>query len=405
MSLPPESQSDSANDKVDLDEEEWVWTSPPLQTTPTDLTKQIINFEKSATHCPLCHAFFNIPVTLRPCNHVFCSECIRNSLTAVNKIRRCRTCPLCSTEVKGREEDYLVPNWGLTVVIKEYKELRRVLHSHLVDCQQQKREAICDSMNMNAANNNSTNSSGTSGIDNGNVEKNQEKELNETTFNENCQNTHSKRPRRNCQKKNDPNYNEDQSFDHEIETVNQPPERASPLQPPNNQIKNTSTTTMITNNNKNNIPCNISDTNINNLNNITNIPITNQSNMKRIPPFRFHGTKKTQLIQWCQKHGLSPDGSDDDRKWRLKNFAVLWNAECDAMIPRSKEELVMALKVRERCEKVCVVPHFQYVLLFVSYMMIMYFKVSNDILFFVINILDRMQRDNSIAMTNSILKS
>ena len=84
----------------------------------------------------------------------------------------------------------------------------------------------------------------------------------------------------------------------------------------------------------------------------TSTSISISISMKRIPPFRLHGTKKTQLIRFLQEHSLPTHGSDDDRRWRLKNFVDLWNAECDAMRPRSRDKLVNELRLREQREKV-----------------------------------------------------
>lgn len=53
--------------------------------------------------CPICHSLFNIPVTINPCQHTFCSECIRTSMRfSRQKIQRA-VCPVCRVNTDERE--------------------------------------------------------------------------------------------------------------------------------------------------------------------------------------------------------------------------------------------------------------------------------------------------------------
>mmetsp|Transcript_6840 Transcript_6840/g.8631 ORF Transcript_6840/g.8631 Transcript_6840/m.8631 type:complete len:679 (-) Transcript_6840:82-2118(-) len=69
--------------------------------------------------------------------------------------------------------------------------------------------------------------------------------------------------------------------------------------------------------------------------------------MKRMASYRLYGMKRTQLDKLCNEHGLPTNGNDEDKKSRLKKFVDLYNAECDAEFPRSKQKLVNELRQRE----------------------------------------------------------
>jgi E3 ubiquitin-protein ligase RAD18 len=281
--------------------------------------------------------------------------------------------------MKGKEENYLVPNWGLQSVINTYKDMRAVLYQYVLNGQDL--EKIHRTTNKN---------DGQSNIDqdttivtksneevfhcqNNNVSATAAPQLITSTVAQYDQTKHmeqqSKRPRRSCQRNNQPCYKEenmDEGAENAKYMIVSPPSTAATFQP----LSSTTTSTTTTIATPTGAP---SDSNVK-MNHSTSSPLptpvptlhsfstaTNSQNakpMKRIPPFRFHGTKRNQLIRWCQEHSLPINGSDDDRTWRLKNFADLWNAECDSMNPRPKEILIKQLKMRESTEKVRFVPLF-----------------------------------------------
>lgn len=310
-----------------LDGDEFIWSSPDLQSTP--LTTKIQNYEQSALHCFICHQFFTNAVTLRPCNHVFCSECIRKALREGNKIRRMHNCPICKKEVKGKEENYLVPNWGLQVAVDSYREMRSMLHCSIQQGQMDAK-AVKD-LTMGSESKKNVEKDYNYSHKSSKADINVLQRVGQGRTEE--ESPPIKRARRNCRlshstyKEDQFNAGENESDKDEDFEIN---ERAS-LKVISQSIKTNSTPSPHS----------------------TGIGVETQSNqkMKRMPPFRFHGTKKTQLIRWCKDHGLPNNGSDDDRKWRLKNYADLWNAECDAMKPRTKKELVKVLRSREQSEK------------------------------------------------------
>jgi len=62
----------------------------------------------------------------------------------------------------------------------------------------------------------------------------------------------------------------------------------------------------------------------------------------------YHGMKSKTLREMCKSEGLSTSGTDTELKSRHQYFLLLWNAECDAMYPRSKNELISEFTRREK---------------------------------------------------------
>ena len=62
----------------------------------------------------------------------------------------------------------------------------------------------------------------------------------------------------------------------------------------------------------------------------------------------FKGKNRKKLAELCTKEGLPSHGTDDVLKRRLKEYIMLYNANCDAIYPKSKHELVQELLAQER---------------------------------------------------------
>jgi len=144
------------------EDHEYIWTSSPFissdttttttnsstntstntstSTTPTTkprkipiLNQQLHDFEKSSLHCPICQEFFTNAVTLKACNHSFCSECLRKSLaTQWKSIKRSRNCPCCRAKVDD-DAKAIAPNWALQGIVDKYKDLRHNLYKSMIE--------------------------------------------------------------------------------------------------------------------------------------------------------------------------------------------------------------------------------------------------------------------------------
>ena len=82
------------------DSTDWIKTSLPA-------------FEplEAALRCEVCKEFYNNPV-ITPCNHTFCSICIRRCITSDGK------CPSCKT---GCSSDKLAPNIAVREVVMRFQ--------------------------------------------------------------------------------------------------------------------------------------------------------------------------------------------------------------------------------------------------------------------------------------------
>ncbi len=72
-----------------------------------------------------------------------------------------------------------------------------------------------------------------------------------------------------------------------------------------------------------------------------------QHQLKRKPTVNYHSLKKKQLVELCQKEGLSTHGNDTELKKRHSDFTTLYNSECDSAHPRSVKELLAEIRNRE----------------------------------------------------------
>ena len=112
------------------DDDEYMWKSPPFSPSNA-LCSGLHDFE-STLRCPICIQFLHIPVSLLPCHHAFCSECIRTNIKSkIKGMNRGASCPVCRVSVSGDESKYLVPNRVVEQVIVKYKALRGNLKDSL----------------------------------------------------------------------------------------------------------------------------------------------------------------------------------------------------------------------------------------------------------------------------------
>lgn len=204
----------------------------------------------------------------------------------------------------------MVPNWGLQTAVEKYKEMRRLLYQNILDSQQQQKQQ-------------------------------QEKVQVPSTF-------------------NDGSCNGDESMSSTSASVSMRT-RQSVRQDSQNHTDGSQCGNENENKNKSD---NLCYPNANAVATAASVPAISTAattaiistgrtmTMKRMPSYHLHNTKKTQLKRWCQDNGLSTHGTDEDKKWRLRNFVDLYNAECDAMNPRSRSVLVRELERREKDEKV-----------------------------------------------------
>ncbi len=108
-----------------MDDDEYVWVEGPFKNNPPALNHKLKSFEEDALRCPSCREFYTNAVTLRPCHHTFCSQCIRRSLATRNGVKDKQCCPICRTNLEIitpsgikkqlKEEDAIIPNYGLQV--------------------------------------------------------------------------------------------------------------------------------------------------------------------------------------------------------------------------------------------------------------------------------------------------
>ena len=125
------------NEHLDLDTED-IWVNEPLGGgTATSLHRNLQTLDASM-RCEICRGLFRNPVSLNECQHTFCSECIRNSLT--EQAKRVRqggpTCPSCRAPLDGRRhESNYRPNRALARIVSNFANVREPLHQALVEKQ------------------------------------------------------------------------------------------------------------------------------------------------------------------------------------------------------------------------------------------------------------------------------
>lgn len=89
---------------------------------------------ESTLRCPICHDFFNVPVSIIKCHHSFCSLCIQKHVKEQKMgMNRCASCPVCRTSLPaGDETKFLIPNHTVEELVHKYSALRDNLASQLL---------------------------------------------------------------------------------------------------------------------------------------------------------------------------------------------------------------------------------------------------------------------------------
>ena len=115
------------------DEMEDVWVTDPLnRQTPLHQYLQTLD---ASLRCEICRGLYSNPVSLNTCQHSFCSECIRNTLTEQStRVRQGGpTCPSCRAPLDGRRhESNYRPNRTLARVVSAFANVRGPLHQRLI---------------------------------------------------------------------------------------------------------------------------------------------------------------------------------------------------------------------------------------------------------------------------------
>jgi len=336
-----------------LDDDEFIWSLSPIQ--PNTLTRHLQSYEQGTLHCPLCHQFFKNAVTLRPCHHVFCSECIRKALRDGNQRRRTLNCPFCKVEVmKGKEDNYFVPNWGLQSAVNAYKDLRSSLYQNVLQAQNslthipsQQVQVAQESSSSSTTSLSSTTTltttiaTATETSPNDAIKRRGTKrKANDEIYiplNNNGSSSSStpgtERGGHDLKKRRSPRGYPKENFSYAEEEEKEPLQ----IQKGDEQLLKPSVT---------NVPIAVPSI-PNPYKKQKSVTLIQKPPMKRMASYRLYGMKRTQLDKLCNEHGLPTNGNDEDKKSRLKKFVDLYNAECDAEFPRSKQKLVNELRQRE----------------------------------------------------------
>ena len=99
------------------------------------------NMEESLS-CVVCRDIFRNPISLYPCQHSFCSECVRKSLKEqLKSLKRTANCPVCRIQLDATGiafDKCIRPNPTLEDLSKAYSKIRNELYSVLVPFEKRK---------------------------------------------------------------------------------------------------------------------------------------------------------------------------------------------------------------------------------------------------------------------------
>lgn len=82
--------------------------------------------------CTICNDIFTVPVSILPCNHSFCNNCIRQKIN--EDASETPSCPLCATplDASGDLSKCIILNRNHEETARHYRSLRPILKSALV---------------------------------------------------------------------------------------------------------------------------------------------------------------------------------------------------------------------------------------------------------------------------------
>lgn len=278
-------------------------------------------------------------MTLRPCHHSFCNQCIRRHLnnTIRNGVKKKRDCPVCHAKIEIQksggvmkaldDEEAIVPNYGLQKAVDEYKQLRRKLYETLVELQSLKQQ-----QQLNAANKPTFNPE----------EKNilSMTPLVDATKRtvDNFQNDElpsNKRPKRKCTVGNTVSYLEVDQQDDDVEVVENNHDVACKSKDPQKENEVHIVQTTVTTNS----PATTT----------TREPATTVRLERK--HFILVGKKKKDLVQMCKQEGIDWSGTDGELKDRIQRFADFWRAECDREEHKTREQVLDEFRKQEEIRK------------------------------------------------------
>jgi E3 ubiquitin-protein ligase RAD18 len=242
--------------------------------------------------CQICQELYRAPVSLQPCQHTFCSECIRRALAdQYNSMNRKTRCVSCNEPVDHRNDKCLVPNRALEKAVLAFTKLRGPLLQVLLLTT-------------------TTSRSVSTGNDVGEV----------SSYGTTTTETGRRRSRRL------PSTSSSAAAD----SIDDETEMGRHDQENNN---NTATSTTASSSSK-------------------DAPTANNNNIiilrpKKAKPFYNNKTKK-QLRELCHTAGLPDHGSDDELRHRHQNYITLYNSECDSVQPLSVRDIVATIVRREK---------------------------------------------------------
>lgn len=320
-SIPKEDPKSIPNDET-------AFTITPHFSTSNPFHRSLHDLDLSY-RCTICYQLYNVPVSLYPCLHSFCSLCIRTNLKSqYTGMKRKAECPLCNINLLnnsggsggGGYEKSILQNKALENMVDLYKDrVRGTLRESLVrlDVLEWKERggmlgSSSSSMMMMVADNNAD------------VDPKQQQE-------EPSLQSSSKRARRstaNYQREysNESSDDEDEKKDDD-EEVTYNDATATPAV----ALAAASTATSF--------------------NHLTQQNQHQSSPRKRKPTISYHGLKRKKLIELCQREGLGINGIDQDLKQRHADFIMLYNAQCDSQHPMSEREVAQEIMKQEKCRK------------------------------------------------------
>ena len=307
-------------DPKSIPNDETAFTNTPHFSINNPFHRSLRDLDLSY-RCTICYQIYNVPVSLYPCLHSFCSLCIRTNLRSqYTGMKRKADCPLCHVNLLtngggfgsgGGYEKSILQNKALENMVDLYKErVRGSLRESLVrlDVLEWKEKG------MMAADNNADADS-----------KQQQEQKEEPSLQ-----SSSKRARRstaNYQREysNESSDNDDEKDDASNDAT-ATPAVASAAAPTAAAAAS--------------------------FNHLTQQQHQHQSSLrKRKPTISYHGLKRKKLIELCQREGLGINGTDQDLKQRHADFIMLYNAQCDSQHPMSESEVAQEIMKQERCRK------------------------------------------------------
>ena len=137
MSTDKENTSANATDEymwVDLQKQQGCNKNSQLCNNMKDLEVMM--------RCSICCNLMSskrIPVSIAPCYHTFCSECIRNSLriSVATTVKRLALCPVCRTNIPdfakvSKHSQVFVPNKSVEEIVRHFEMVRKPLAQALM---------------------------------------------------------------------------------------------------------------------------------------------------------------------------------------------------------------------------------------------------------------------------------